>query len=310
MKALIFRTLVPVLFAAACPAQETAFTKALRQAQRGDCSAAAVTLSDALRARPAAGADYYRLLADCQLQTGHPDDATTTLRNGLRRFPASAPMEKSLGIALFRQKAESVEAGQRLARAAKALPRDPEARHYFAQWAYLNLRDRICISEEQSALRLPGLNEQALLQMNTLLGMCATRLEDSPTAHKAFAAAHAVNLRQPTLDPIAAYQYLTFLSRFADAASAEQVIADVLQRVPRFGPALLEQAKLRERAKDFAAAIDSANASLNGTNNDINAERAAHGILARAYAAQGDEAAAQREQAWIESHPNPEAVRQ
>ena len=75
---------------------------------------------------------------------------------------------------------------QLLARATRALPGNPEARHYYAQWAYLNDRDRICMQQETAALRLPGLNDVALLQMNTLLGMCASRMEAIPEAKAAF----------------------------------------------------------------------------------------------------------------------------
>ena len=43
-------------------------------------------------------------------------------------------------------------------------------------WAYLNERDRICVQQEREGLGLPGLNDLALLQMHTLLGMCQSRL--------------------------------------------------------------------------------------------------------------------------------------
>ena len=35
---------------------------------------------------------------------------------------------------------------------------------------------RICVEQEREALALPGLNDLAALQMNTLLGMCYSRL--------------------------------------------------------------------------------------------------------------------------------------
>ena len=293
--------------AAGNAAGDAAFATALRQAQSGNCEAAASTLTNALRAHPLAGRDHYRLLSDCQLRLGKAAEAVQSLRNGLRKFPAASPtLQKSLGQLLFRQTPESLEAGTLLASAAKALPRDAELLHYYGQWAYLNSRDRVCVDQERAALRLPGLNDLALLQMNTMLGMCASRLEEASIAHAAFQAAHEINERQSSFDPIAAYQYLTFLGRFGDTNGIVAIVDDILMRLPRFGPALLERAKLRERAKEYPRAIEAAMLALDGTNNDINSERAAHGILAKSYFVLADQAAAQREQEWINAHPNPE----
>ena len=60
--------------------------------------------------------------------------------------------------------------------------------------------------------------------------------------------------------------------------------------------------------KALFAAIEAALLALDGTNNDINSERAAHGILAKSYFALADQTAAQREQEWINAHPNPETA--
>ena len=99
-----------------------------------------------------------------------------SLRAGLRVYPGAPLLERALGQLLFRIKFDSSEAGTLLARAAKMMPRDAQARHYYAQWAYLNARERICVDQERAALALPGLNDLAALQMNTLLGMCYSRL--------------------------------------------------------------------------------------------------------------------------------------
>jgi tetratricopeptide (TPR) repeat protein len=210
-------------------------------------------------------------------------------------------------------KFDSAEAGTLLARAAKMLPLDPQARHYYAQWAYLNARERICIDQEREALTLPGLNDLAVLQMNTLLGMCYGRLsqeaEAADGARLAFQRANAINARQAAYDPIAAYQYVQFLMRHGDDKAAQTIVDEVLQRIPRFGPARLERAKYYDREGECARAIAEARLALASDGNDINSERAAHILMARCYSLLGNDEEAAKEQKWIEAHPNPETPR-
>src|SRR5207244_3498928 len=113
--------------------------------------------------------------------------------------------ERMLGEILFRRKYDSTEAGTLLAHAAKVMARDPEAKHYYAQWAYLNARDRICAQQERDALALPGLSDLALLQMYTLKGLCESRLEEADNARTAFQRANEINERQKSYDPVAAF---------------------------------------------------------------------------------------------------------
>jgi len=290
-------------------AADPGFDQALQQASRGDCAAAVETLSTLLKSGAPAGADPYRLLAYCQSQLGQSAEAIRSVRAGLARNPASPVLELALGQLLLRQKPENPEAGALLARAAGALPRDPEARHYYAQWAYLNRRDSVCVQQETAALLLPGLNDVALLQMNTLLGMCASRMEAIPQAKAAFEGALAANERQAMFDPVSAHQYVQLLSRIGDEDAARRVTTQILSRAPAFAPALLEQAKQLDRAGHPEKAIEAAQAVLRGANNDINTQRAAHMILAKSYTILGNADAATREQLWIEQHPNPESPR-
>ena len=179
----------------ASQAPPSPLTAAVAQVQSGHLQEAAATFEAAIRANPKAGENLYLLLSECYGQLADPAKATATLRAGLRAYPDMPLLERALGQSLFRDKVDSNEAGTLLAHAAKMLPRDPEARHYYAQWAYLNARDRICVQQEGEALALPGLNDLALLQMNTLLGMCRSRLEEPDGARSAFQRANEVNLR-------------------------------------------------------------------------------------------------------------------
>jgi tetratricopeptide (TPR) repeat protein len=286
---------------------------AVGQAQAGQCQEAIATLDAAILANPKGGENLYLLLGECHTQLADPAKAEAALRAGLRVYPSAPILARTLGQLLFRIKFDSSEAGALLAGAAKMMPRDAQARHYYAQWAYLNARERICVDQERAALALPGLNDLAALQMNTLLGMCYGRLlqeeEAAQGARQAFQRANEINARQAAYDPIAAYQYVQFLMRYGDDAAAQVVVDEVLQRLPRFAPARLEKAKYYDRGGDCARAITEARLALASDGNDINSERAAHLLLARCYSMLGNAEEAAKEQQWIEAHPNPETPR-
>lgn len=292
---------------------QSPLTVAVAQAQAGQCHEAVATLDAAIRTDPKGGETPYLLLADCHTQLADPTKAEAALRAGLRVYPSAPVLERTLGQLLFRIKYDSNEAGALLARAAKLMPRDAQAKHYYAQWAYLNARERICVDQERGALALPGLNDLAALQMNTLLGMCYSRLlqedEAAQGARLAFQRANEINARQTAYDPIAAFQYVQFLARYGDDVAAQTVVDEILQRVPRFGPARLEKAKHFDRGGDCARAIAEAKLALSSGGNDLNGERAAHMLMARCYSQLGNAEEAAKEQQWIEAHPNPETPR-
>jgi tetratricopeptide (TPR) repeat protein len=280
--------------------------------QAGRYQEAAGTLEAAIRSDPKGGENLYFLLSECYAHLGDPAKASAILRAGLRAYPAAPVLERALGQLLFRSNSDSSEAGALLAHAVKMLPLDPEAKHYYAQWAYLNGRDRICVQQEREASALPGLNDLALLQMHTLLGMCQSRLpevDEADGARRAFQRANEINLRQTAYDPIAAFQYVQFLTRYGDEAAAQKIVDQILERVPRFGPAHLEKAKYYDRSGDPARAISEAKLALSSEGNDINSERAAHTLLARCHSMLGNVEEAAKEQQWIEAHPNPETPR-
>ena len=277
-----------------------------RLAKQGNCAAAVQTLTSALATAPAPTAAPYLLLSDCDAQMNRPADAERALRKGLSAHPANPALELALGELLMDAQAYSLEAGQLLEHSVRTAPRDPDARHSYARWAHMNLRERICVAQEKAALLLPGLDDDELLQMNTLLGICSGRIEDAAEARAAFRRANAVNLRQKTYAPEAAWQYVEFLKRFGGDAEVQSTVGEILDRVPRFGPARLERAKYFDREGQPEKAAEAARLVLQSAGNDLNDERAAHGILARSFTALGDTGNASREQAWIEAHPDPE----
>jgi tetratricopeptide (TPR) repeat protein len=239
----------------------------------------------------------------------HPAEAEQVLRKGLSAHPGVPALERALGELLMHRHFDSSEAGQLLARAVAQTPGDPESRHYYAQWAYMNSRERICAAQEQAAMRLPSLNDTALLQMNTLLAMCVSRLEDAAGAHAAFQRANEINLRQKNYDPVAAWQFVQFLGRFGEDSEVQSIVSQILDRIPGFGPARLERAKYFDHSGQPDKALEEARLVLQSAGNDFNVERAAHAILARSYTALGQTRDASGEQAWIDAHSNPETPR-
>jgi tetratricopeptide (TPR) repeat protein len=125
------------------PAADVHFVKALEQASSGDCALTMATLSASSESGAEAGAESDSLPAFCQETLPKYDEAIRSARAALAKDPGSPPLELALGKLLLRQKPEDPEAGALLARAAGAMPGNPEARHYYAQWAYLNDRDRV-----------------------------------------------------------------------------------------------------------------------------------------------------------------------
>jgi len=276
-----------------------------RLAKEGNCAAAVQTLTSALASSPAPTAETYLLLSDCDAQMNRPADAEQALRKGLSAHPASSDLKLALGELLLDTQPDSLEAGQLLEHSARTAPRDPEARHSYARWAYRNLRYRVCAAQEKAAVLLPGLDDPALLQMNTLLGICSGRVEDAAEARVAFRRANAINLRQKTYDPESAWQFVQFLRRFGEDAEVQSIVGEILERVPGFGLARLERAKYLDREGHPKEAAEAARLVLQSPGNDLDVEREAHGILARSFTALGDTDNASREQAWIEAHPEP-----
>ena len=292
---------LPVLQAFAQP--QSPWDLGARLAKEGNCAAALQTLTSALATSPASTAAPYLALSDCAAQMNRPADAEQILRKGLSAHPSSPDLQLALGELLTDTQPNSLEAGQLLERVVHAAPRDPDARHSYARWAHINLRERVCVAQEKIAVSLPDLDDDEQLQMNTLLGICSGRIEDPVEARAAFRRANAVNLRQKTYSPEAAWQFVEFLERFGKDAEVQSIVGEILDRAPGFGPARLERAKYFDREGQPDKAVEAARLALQSAGNDMNDERSAHEILARSFTALGDTANASREQAWIEAHP-------
>ena len=276
---------------------------AIARFQAGDCNGVIAILSQDKTPDPADGEVPYAMLAACYLQLGRVAEGMKVVRDGLIALPQSGLLKRMLGQQLFRDDPYSPEVGELLEGAMTALPRDPESRHYFAQWAYMNNRDEDCAQREREALQAPDLSPMAQLQMNTLMGLCEGRSGNPETARAAFEIAWEINKSLTRFDASSAYWYARFLSSHAETDQLKTILGEILAHAPRHGPVLLERAKLLEREGKTQEAIEAANLALDGEGNDAGSIREAHSILAKSYFLLGQREKAEEEQKWVDEHP-------
>jgi tetratricopeptide (TPR) repeat protein len=294
--------ILPLLLALQQPPAESSTLGAVEQLLRQNRYEDAIKeLNATLEREPQSGEAVWVLLARCYESVGKPEEALRTLRAGVRANPDSQRLPLNLGEVLFQLRADSVEAGALLAHAVEAMPRDAVARHYYAQWASLNDKENECAANERAALALPGLNEQALLQMYTLLGLCEDKLDHPENAESAFQKALNVNRRSKSFDPGSAIQFARFLSISGKQEQARQLVQEVLAHAPSFGPVHLELARQFDKAGHFAQAVDEARLALAGEGNDSLTIRSARSVLAKGLFALGQKKEAEEQRQLIEA---------
>ncbi|MDQ2777502.1 MAG: hypothetical protein M3Y57_21690 [Acidobacteriota bacterium] len=231
------RVALPILFIWASAALAAAdsndiLTRGFTQMQAGDCPAVAETLQPLFTGKTPSQSSAYRLLSDCYSKTNQPGKALATLREGLKSSPGSLILQRTLGELLFHGNSDNPEAGALLQKSAEALPHDPESHHFYAQWAYLNNRESICVDQERQALAVAGSNEHALLQMHTLKALCEDKLDQAEAAGGDFRESNSINLKLPPFDPATALQYVDFLNRRGKDSEAQKIVDELLARAP------------------------------------------------------------------------------
>ncbi len=283
------------------PADSSALATAEQLLRQNRFEEAIPKLEAALQLEPHSGESVWLLLARCYESVGKPQDAVRTLRAGVRANPDSQRLALHLGEVLFRLQANNQEAGALLAHAVATMPRDAEARHYYAQWASLNDKENECVAAERAALALPGVNDQALLQMYTLLGMCEDKLDQPENAENAFRKALVVNRRLPSFDPASAIQFARFLTIAGKEDQSRQLVREILARAPSYGPVHLELAKQFDKAGKFASAVEEARKALAGEGNDELTIRSARSVLAKCLFALGQKKEAEEQRQLIDA---------
>jgi Tfp pilus assembly protein PilF len=254
--------------------------------------------------QPKAGPDAFLMLVDCRMRKREPEAAMEAVRAGLERQPGSVALLKAGASILVRDRRHSASARDLLAKAVRLAPDDPETHYLYSQWACLHNQEELCIQEAQKALSLEPGNEAANLQLNTLIGMAADKLNRADQAEAAFRRSLASNRKLGFADPLAAYQYVVFLTKRGREDEAQSVVAGILARAPRFGPAHLERAKHLAKNGEHEQAAALAEQALKLEGMDKEKSRAAHLLLARTYFLLGREEDSARHQAWVEENPH------
>jgi tetratricopeptide (TPR) repeat protein len=294
--------ILPLLLILEQPLADSSVLRAAEQLLRQNRYEDAITeLNAALQRDPKSGEAVWLLMARCFESVGRPEDALRTLRAGLSANPSFQRLSLNLGEVLFRLKADSPEAGVLLAHASEVMPRDAEARHFYAQWAFLNDKEDECAANERAALALPGINDLALLQMHTLLGLCEDKLDHPDSAESAFQKALSINRRLKSFDPASAIQFARFLNVSGKEGPARQLVQEIISRAPSYGPVHLELAKHLEKSGRFAQAGDEARLALMGEGNDSETIRSARSVLAKCLFALGQKKEAEEQRQLIEA---------
>jgi tetratricopeptide (TPR) repeat protein len=238
------------------------------------------------------------------LSRSDPAAAYAAVRDGLRKYPKSVSLLKAEAMLLLRDRRRSAQARDPLAKAVQLAPKDAEAHYYYSQWACLHNQEELCVREAEKALALDPGNLMAGLQLHTLIGIAADKLDRPEQAEAAFRRSIEHNRKLGFPDPRAAHRYVDFLVKRAREEEAQSVADEILRAVPRFGPACLDRAKFRAGKGEHKEAIELAEKALLMDGMDKDNLRAAHVLLARAYFLLGREAEAARHQAWIEENPH------
>lgn len=216
--------------------------------------------------------------------------------------PASAVLQKVLGELLLADDAKNPEAEELLRQAAAALPQDAEAHFFFGKAECFNNHFEACISQLKKALTLDARNLDASVQIYTMIALAEDKLEHPVQATAAYRKAMAINEKLPVPDNLAAFEYVTYMSRVGKRSEVWRVTGEILARDPAYGPAHFERAKSLAYDKKLAAAIDEANLALQDSRCSPEELRRFHAFLAKTNFALGRASEAQVHQDWVESH--------
>lgn len=216
--------------------------------------------------------------------------------------PASAVLQKVLGELLLADDAKNPEAEELLRQSAASLPQDAEAHFFFGKAECFNNHFEACISQLKKALTLDAKNLKACVQIYTMIALAEDKLDHPVQAKVAYRKAMAINGKLPVPDNLAAFEYVTYMSRVGNRSEVWRVTGEILARDPAHGPAHFERAKYLAYDKKFTAAIDEANLALQDSRCSLEELRRFHAFLAKTYFALGRSSEAQVHQDWVESH--------
>jgi tetratricopeptide (TPR) repeat protein len=197
----------------------------------------------------------------------------------------------------------SDRAGEILRQAAQLGPDDAEAQYLLGRWALVSGRFELAVEAETKAVRLSPDNATARMQAWTIVAVASDQMNQAGKADEAFRQAWQIDRSLKNFDPNAAYEYIRVLERDHRDEEAAPLVAEVLRRVPEYGPAHLSIAKSLFARKADAAAAREAEAALATIRNYPEVERDAHYLLARVYLRLGMRERAAIHTQWMKSNP-------
>ncbi len=198
-------------------------------------------------------------------------------------------------------KTRANEIGQRMLAHAIQLAPDNASAHYNYGRSLLQLQPAEALKAWQTALTLnPG--PDLRLQILTKVAAAKLDLSEFDAADAAFRAALAVNRTLPKQNPDSAIEYVRFLQLRSRPEEAETLLRETLRWNPLSRPAHLELAKLLAARAQWAQVVEEGEFVLRNAGEDLELQRGARLLLARAYARLNQPQKARPHQAWLESH--------
>lgn len=231
-----------------------------------------------------------------------PDDQRTRLEERLGTSPDSPVFLKALGELLLTADFHSTRALKLLSRAAELSPLDAEAHFFYGESTCFNQSDELCIRELRRAHDLAPHNQQANMQIFTLIAVSEDKLGQSASAEKDFALAMKSNRSLQHPSAYAALKFVTFLSAAGRPNESMSIVGEILAWDPSYGPAHFERAKYLSDHGKKKDAIPEAELALKYQPSTDAELRSYHAFLARTYFALGRQSEAEIHQKWIEAH--------
>lgn len=288
-------------------------TIAGQEINSGDFLHATSILTEVIQADSHASADVYRMLAFSQFKLDRNEDALATCEHGLALYPSSDPLgmlyllilhkevspeerrlrlesgvrqipdspilARALGEELLASNSQDSRALDLFSIAVKLSPNDAEAHFFYGESACFNQESvllTLCIKELRHAYELAPSNQQANMQLYTMIAVAEDTLDDIKLAAEDFNRAMKANRTLARPSPYTAIKYATFLLSQNDSKQAAAITDEALKWDPSYGPAHFLRATLLAEQSKRADAVSEAELALQDSQSSKNQLRAYH----------------------------------
>lgn len=301
----------------------------------GQAREAGTILDQELEANPRATPQIYALAGWAHLKAGDLSRVAEICERGMRIYPDSeieavylslpAPfLAERIGARIERlqnapdvaemvavgrvlvdadpaRKTRANEIAQRiLAHAVQLAPDNASARYNYGR-ALNQGGVEGALKEWEKALELSP-NDELRLQILIKIAGAHLDLSDFEGAERSFRAARDLNRTLPRHSPEAMLEYVRFLRLKSRTAEAEALLDETISLNPLSLQAHLERAKLLAARAQWDKVIEAGEFVLRNAGEDVEMQRFARILLARAYLLSNQAAKARQHQEWIDSH--------